>query len=846
MLKTSGLRLTQVNGLMILYIIVACIRKETVFMHIMKWHNSGTPAASVTRYKSILYLLLALSSGWSFVAPAQAQDLPIDIQVVGNHRLEIGETLELLLLARQPFGQVPWLFAAVQPNGSTITDNGDGTRMFSWTPQAQDIGENKLTLVAVDDTNPSIRIEEEIIITVLPANSFISRLAIIAPSNVIMTPNEPVSIRVAAVDGEGLVPDLVVLNLPPDASFVDNGDGSRSIKWTAPELVTGEGNSPFTGVFAVQASAADDPGDTVLHIISFVVTDELPPHQQPRLEPLPQIFAPPAPSVVAGELVSFRVEAFHTSGLVPDLMIDNAPPGAIFEDNGDGSREFIWKTTALDIGEYSISFIAVDAESGEANTFESTLLVLANALTVTADHIISLNAPLESLSIPGTDLEDGFDVSETEHLIDVQFLVDSVEIIINDNIKETFSLRPGSNRLVINNAESGVDYRVDVDRATEAEFEFENQIGFRAYDLDVDAKQIALATLRNVLIFTWEEQGNEYTRTADGLDQQPWSGPASAVSLSGDTLAVASTLQEGVWVYQDYGVNGWQLSAHLKPDPDIFPMGFGGQLILDDDTLVISAIYDSANSVTERQDTTKPGSGAVVVYHREADGWELQDVLKASNPDAGDLFGISLALQGDTLVVGAVGEDSAASGINSDQSNNVYAAEQITGRDIGAGAAYVFMRSNGFWDQTAYLKPSDNSVPLIGFGSALAISGDRIAVAAKEAPYLPGGQSINGQLLRTGAVYLFETLGDSWQESGIIRPTTNFTYSFGADLALQGDQLVVAADREVILYQNIDDNWRTLWSTNLLHGHVDFNAPFLIGAGVETFASSSLIFSSGR
>ena len=119
----------------------------------------------------------------------------------------------------------------------------------------------------------------------------------------------------------------------------------------------------------------------------------------------------------------------------------------------------------------------------------------------------------------------------------------------------------------------------------------------------------------------------------------------------------------------------------------------------------------------------------------------MQDILNASNPDAGDLFGISLALQDDTLVVGAVGEDSAASGINADQTNNDFAADQFPGMDIGAGAVYVFKRTGGIWAQTAYLKPSDNDVPRLGFGNALGISDERIAVSAVGAPYVPLGTS---------------------------------------------------------------------------------------------------------
>ncbi len=139
-----------------------------------------TLAAYLFRQKPFVCLMLLLSMGWVSLMPARAQELPIDIQVIGNHRLEVGETLELLLLARQPFGQVPWLFAESKPPGSTITDNGDGTRLFSWTPQVQDVGgESTLRLVAVDDADQSVRVTEEVRLTVLPANSVISSLAII-------------------------------------------------------------------------------------------------------------------------------------------------------------------------------------------------------------------------------------------------------------------------------------------------------------------------------------------------------------------------------------------------------------------------------------------------------------------------------------------------------------------------------------------------------------------------------------------------------------------------------------------------------------------------------------------
>src|SRR6185369_7209110 len=93
-----------------------------------------------------------------------------------------------------------------------------------------------------------------------------------------------------------------------------------------------------------------------------------------------------------------------------------------------------------------------------------------------------------------------------------------------------------------------------------------------------------------------------------------------------------------------------------------------------------------------------------------------QAYLKASNIDSEDNFGNSVAISGDTIVIGAVAEDSNATGINGNQSNNSAAA---------AGAAYVFVRSGTTWTQQAYLKAS-NSEAGDQFGYSAVISGDTI------------------------------------------------------------------------------------------------------------------------
>ena len=103
-----------------------------------------------------------------------------------------------------------------------------------------------------------------------------------------------------------------------------------------------------------------------------------------------------------------------------------------------------------------------------------------------------------------------------------------------------------------------------------------------------------------------------------------------------------------------------------------------------------------------------------------ADPIAHQAYVKASNTGGGDQFGISVAISGDTVVVGAFGEDSDATGVNGDQTDD--SADS-------AGAAYVFVRNGATWTQQAYLKASNTETGDV-FGGSVAISGDTVVVGA--------------------------------------------------------------------------------------------------------------------
>ncbi|MEW8657032.1 MAG: FG-GAP repeat protein, partial [Candidatus Thiodiazotropha endolucinida] len=176
--------------------------------------------------------------------------------------------------------------------------------------------------------------------------------------------------------------------------------------------------------------------------------------------------------------------------------------------------------------------------------------------------------------------------------------------------------------------------------------------------------------------------------------------------------------------------------------------------------------------------------GAVYIFTRNNGLWNQQAVFKATNAEEGDGFGASLAILDDTLVVGATGEDSSASGGKADNSTT------------SAGAAYVFTRSGGAWTEQAYLKAS-NAGEMDGFGNSVAISGDTLVVGAFfESSSVSGGEADNSAL-NAGAVYVFTRNSEIWSQQTYLK-ASNAEWSdlFGFSVAISGDTLVVGAPNE--------------------------------------------------
>jgi hypothetical protein len=173
------------------------------------------------------------------------------------------------------------------------------------------------------------------------------------------------------------------------------------------------------------------------------------------------------------------------------------------------------------------------------------------------------------------------------------------------------------------------------------------------------------------------------------------------------------------------------------------------------DTVVVGAFAESGGATGvngNEADNSAPQAGAAYVFVRSGGTWSQQAYLKASNTEASDRFGRSVVVAGDIVAVAADQEDSGATGINGNQMDNSAG---------DAGAAYVFVRTEGIWSQRAYLKAS-NTESGDYFGVSVAVSDDTVVVGATGEDSIATGVNGNpadNSSSNSGAAYVFTGFG---------------------------------------------------------------------------------------
>ena len=295
------------------------------------------------------------------------------------------------------------------------------------------------------------------------------------------------------------------------------------------------------------------------------------------------------------------------------------------------------------------------------------------------------------------------------------------------------------------------------------------------------------------------------TLVIDGVPVMAGDARSIDLDLGWTEVRVDVTAPSGNMQTYSIGVQrGAEIAQHalLKASDPETNARFGWSVALSGDTLVVGASREGSGATGvdgDQADARAPGSGAVYVFRRRGTAWVQEAYLKASNTEAQDRFGWSVALAGDTLAVGAVWEDSSATGVNGQQRNN---------RAPESGAVYVFRRRGTTWAQEAYLKASNTGTG-DSFGHAVALAGDTLAVGAyREDGSGPGAATGEDDgAPDSGAVYVFRRRGTAWAQEAYLKASNAEAFDeLGRSVALSGETLVVGAYHEDSGAAGVDGN----------------------------------------
>lgn len=291
------------------------------------------------------------------------------------------------------------------------------------------------------------------------------------------------------------------------------------------------------------------------------------------------------------------------------------------------------------------------------------------------------------------------------------------------------------------------------------------------------------------------------------------------------------------YVFKRTGSN-WSQSAYLKAaNISNNILWFGTSIAADQSRIAVGAQYENTNRNTisnfadPSYDSGSVDSGAVYVYKEQDGVWTQEAYIKASNAASSYLFGQSLSLSGDTLVVSQLDDSESTAIINGNSSDN-----GTNGNDNGS--VLVYRRVEGQWIQEAYIKPPDSD-DKDRFGNQLQIDGDHLAVSTEEDSNATGiingsGFSTDDSTTNSGAVYVYKRTGSTWAQDAYIKPLENeLQIKFGRGLALDGNTLAVGTSSRdtsttivnaphypttvsgtnngsVLVYQNILGNWQQI------------------------------------
>ena len=208
------------------------------------------------------------------------------------------------------------------------------------------------------------------------------------------------------------------------------------------------------------------------------------------------------------------------------------------------------------------------------------------------------------------------------------------------------------------------------------------------------------------------------------------------------------------YIYVQDGT-GWVEQGKLLASDGSAGSFFGYSVSVSGDFAVVGAYGESALGAE---------AGAAYVFVRDGCSWVQEAKLTADDGEIGDRFGVSVAINGETIIVGAYRDDD-------------------NGTD--SGSAYIFVRDGGNWVQEAKIKAADGS-SIDTFGRTVSISGDTVVIGS----FYDDDQGYN-----SGSAYVYQRTGTAWTQQAKLLAVDGVAFDqFGINVSIDGDSLIVGAD----------------------------------------------------
>jgi len=291
---------------------------------------------------------------------------------------------------------------------------------------------------------------------------------------------------------------------------------------------------------------------------------------------------------------------------------------------------------------------------------------------------------------------------------------------------------------------------------------------------------------------------------------------ALSVALSSDTALVGAdfddlgpNINQGSAYVFTRGGTAWTQQAKLDSGDGVANDNLGWSMALSGDTALVGAYRHDVGANSDQ--------GSAYVFTRIGTMWAMQAKLLAADGAVGDNFGWSVALSGDTALVGSYQDD----GLLANQ-----------------GSAYVFTRSGTTWTEQAKLVASDGAGG-DNFGFSVALSGDTVLVGASEG---------NGSVADQGSAYVFTRTGTTWaQEAKLLAPDGAMFDLFGYSVALYGDTALVGEIFDDVGLNNgqgsahVFERAGTLWTRQAKLVASDGASGDFFGRSVALFGDTALV-----